>query len=148
MLKPPRVRHRKVNSVRTTEVSILTARNYESGRETDRNESLSSSKHNFNYRTVEYADQTSLKPLGNAKKGLADAMRGLQSSDWEVQFASLDKVRAVIAHCPEELKFVAVPALTLKVVSLVDSLRSGVSKNSLITLRELLLARGESCGHS
>lgn len=73
-------------------------------------------------------------------------MTDLKSGDWKVQFEVTNKLRRLIEFNPELILSASAPNLhmiTLDLLSLIESLRSSVSKNALICLNEYILVLGK-----
>lgn len=76
------------------------------------------------------------KPEGALKKITTDIKK---DGDWALQFEGLNSIRKVIKHHKTEyLSLVEnLPAIMPEVLKLVESLRSSLAKNAMITLSEM-----------
>ncbi|KAM3132135.1 hypothetical protein pb186bvf_015730 [Paramecium bursaria] len=79
-----------------------------------------------------------IDPLDNPDFVLKNILTDLKYEEWSRQFDSLNNLRRLIKHQTEQLKRSPnFQQIILEVIKLSESLRSGVSKNALITLTEL-----------
>ena len=69
-------------------------------------------------------------------------LQDLASSKWDTQFKALNTVRSLALHHPAELTDRLLSDVVLAVVKLAASLRSSVSKNSLMTLNDMCVGLG------
>ncbi|CAK68513.1 unnamed protein product (macronuclear) [Paramecium tetraurelia] len=77
-------------------------------------------------------------PLDQPESVLKSLLNELRYDDWNRQFEALNNLRRLAKHNSELLrKSVNFPQILLEMVKQIENLRSGVSKNALISLQEL-----------
>ena len=78
--------------------------------------------------------------MDSTSVAIKDMIKGLPNdNDWSKQFDSLNLVRRFIKNHVEEygMLYENLPSIMPEVLKLVESLRSSLSKNAMITLAEM-----------
>ena len=92
-----------------------------------------------------YLTYNELEAVENPEEALQNLLGSARSSDWSVNFESLNLIRKLLKHHPGVfLSQVTLHNLALDIVRWADSLRSSLCKNALITIGELARALGRT----
>ena len=96
--------------------------------------------HQVDYKATQYVSKEELAPVSNPKEMLREIISSLpKDSDWSKQYDSLDGIRRLIKNHEEFYSQIHqnLPTIMPEVLKLVESLRSSVSKNAMMTLAEM-----------
>jgi CLASP N terminal len=97
---------------------------------------LKSEKYENKPEDTYYLTSQDLLPVKNPHETLQRLMN--RTEDWEQQFQSINMLRRLVKHHPEVFfSKVTLHNITIDVVKFADSLRSSLSKNSLILIEEM-----------
>lgn len=83
------------------------------------------------------SDNEGLRPLTDPDKELEHVLVDIKSEDWLTASDSLMKLRRIIHFHSDFLNVVVVKSLAADIMKHVESLRSSLSKNAVITINEL-----------
>ena len=78
------------------------------------------------------------KKLTNPDATLKSAVAGFKTGDWMRTFEALNNVRSVALHAPSTMGG-NLHSVVLSVLKAADNLRSSVSKNAIITLKDMFI---------
>mmetsp|Transcript_22471 Transcript_22471/g.19422 ORF Transcript_22471/g.19422 Transcript_22471/m.19422 type:complete len:223 (-) Transcript_22471:365-1033(-) len=96
---------------------------------------------NLEYKKLNYIAKDDLEPIeGNLDLSLKAVVQDLKSDDWARQFEALNQLRRMLQFHTNHLinsSMFSLHSTTGDIVKLVESLRSNLSKNALITLNEM-----------
>ena len=84
-----------------------------------------------------YIKTEDLQPADNPSEALSRMIKGMQSDDWLLQFDALNTCRSLLKHSSDLLKALNFHEIIFQVLLMADSLRSSLSKNSLMTLSDM-----------
>lgn len=84
-----------------------------------------------------YIKTEDLQPLDSPSEALSRMIKGMQSDDWLLQFDALNVCRSLQKFSTDLLKGLNFHEIVFQVLMMADSLRSSLSKNSLMTLGEM-----------
>ncbi|KAG9392100.1 hypothetical protein J8273_5073 [Carpediemonas membranifera] len=94
-------------------------------------------------------EERSLVPLTDPVRELQTAVAGLEADGWEVQKDALVTVQRAAQHSIGVLlEFPELPRMFKLILATVDSLRSGVAKVALETLRDIYVASATEAGRA
>lgn len=104
-------------------------------------------EHQIDYKATQYVSKDELAPVSNPKDTLRDIMTNIsKDNDWAKQFDSLDGLRRLIRNHQDFYPQIhqSIPTIMPEVLKLVESLRSSLAKNAMITLAEMCEALKKS----
>ena len=96
--------------------------------------------HQVDYKATQYVSKEELAPVNNPKELLKEIISNLpNNNDWSKQFDCLDGLRRLIKNHEEFYPQIHQNVQTImpEVLKLVESLRSSLAKNAMITLAEM-----------
>jgi hypothetical protein len=97
-------------------------------------------EHTLDYKATHYTAKDELSPLESPKETLKFILANLpKDNDWSRQFESLDYLRRIFKNHEDFYPTLTqnLPAIIPELLKLVESLRSSVAKNAMITLSEM-----------
>lgn len=99
--------------------------------------SVKKQPHQIDYKATYYAAKDQLQPIENINGAIKELIKNLPNdNDWNKQFDALNLVRRFIKNHDDEfgVLYENLPTIMPEVLKLVESLRSSLSKNAMITL--------------
>ena len=95
--------------------------------------------------TSEYLSKDELTPLNEPERDFKEILNALKSNDWKVLFDTVNRLRRLIEFDSNMIinaGQTVIHSLVMDILSLVENLRSSVSKNALLCLNELIVVLG------